>query len=198
MMNETLQTIYKRRSVRKYKDIPVNHIILKQVLDAARMAPSAINRQPWKFYLLTDKDQILFFSKAIRQGAVKGILQSGIKKMINTAISALKFPGGANFLNEEDAVFHGAPVVIFITAPQDNEWADIDVGMCAQNMLLAAKSLGLDSCPIGMAKYIVNTDAYHKLSIPEGETIRLAIILGYGDERPTLHPRVQNNIVYIS
>lgn len=198
MMNETLQTIYKRRSVRKYKDIPVNHIILKQVLDAGRMAPSAINRQPWKFYLLTDQDQIRFFSKAIKHGAVKGILQSGIKNMVNTVISALKFPGGANFSNEEDVVFHGAPVVIFIAAPDDNEWAAIDIGMCAQNIMLAAKSLGLDSCPIGMAKYIVNTEAYHKLSLPDGESIRLAIILGYGDERPQLHPRVQNNIVYIS
>ena len=51
-MNDTLKTIYERRAVRKYKDRPVEKHLVEQLLDAGRMAPSAINRQPWKFYVM--------------------------------------------------------------------------------------------------------------------------------------------------
>ncbi|WP_431215137.1 nitroreductase family protein [Puia sp. P3] len=66
----------------------------------------------------------------------------------------------------QDPVFHGAPVVIFITAPRDNEWAPLDIGMCAQNIMLSAQSLGLSSCPVGFGKYVENTPAYDRMLIP--------------------------------
>jgi nitroreductase len=69
--------------------------------------------------------------------------------------------------------------------------------MCAQNMMLAAKSLGLDSCPIGFAKYIEQTLVYHKLEVPDGEDVQLAVILGYGDEKPEPHPRIKDNVLFI-
>ena len=45
--NETLKTIYERRAVRAYQDKSVSKEIIEQLLDAGRMAPSAINKQPW-------------------------------------------------------------------------------------------------------------------------------------------------------
>jgi len=51
-------------------------------------------------------------------------------------------------------------VVIFIISPHDNEWASLDVGMCAQNIMLAAKSLGLDTCPVGFGKYVEKTKIF--------------------------------------
>ncbi len=196
-MNETLTTIYERRAVRKFKDKPVDRKIIEQIIDAGRMAPSAINMQPWKFYILTNKDDIIAFSKAIKAGAVKGIFKSGIKAIAKTVVSALRFPHGADFMKEEDMVFHGAPIVIFITSPNDNEWAPLDIGMCAQNILLAAKSLGLDTCPIGMAKYVEYTKLYPRLNITKDERVNLAIALGYGDENPVVHVRSMNNVTYI-
>jgi len=58
--SETLKTIYERRAIRKYKDKPVDNAIIGEILDAGRMAPPAINKQPWKFYILT-----LFFTASI-------------------------------------------------------------------------------------------------------------------------------------
>ncbi len=196
-VNGTLKTIYKRRAVRKYKDKPVERNLIEQVIDAGRMAPSAINMQPWKFYVLTDKALIKSFSKEIGSAAAKGMIKSGVKNIVKTAISGFRLAHGLDFLKEKDAVFHGAPVVIFITAPKDNEWASLDIGMCSQNMMLAAKSLGLDTCPIGMAKYVEGTESYSKLKIPKSEQVHLAIVLGYGNETPPVHERKRDNVFFV-
>ena len=152
-MNPTLNTIYQRRAVRKFKDIPIERKLIEQLLDAGRMAPFCRkNKQPWKFYILTDKESIKEFSKETAKAAAKGMLKSGVKAVVKNALSSLSsfhLSDAANFVKGEDPIFHSAPVVIFIAAPKDNEWAGLDIGMCSQNIMLAAKSLGLDSCPVG-------------------------------------------------
>jgi nitroreductase len=54
---DTLQTIFARRSVRKYKDTPIPNEHLTQILEAARQAPSAGNRQSWHFVVLRNAEQ---------------------------------------------------------------------------------------------------------------------------------------------
>ena len=66
-----LNIIYERRAVRKYKNEPVERNIIEQVIDAGRMAPSAINKQPWQFYVLTNSETIKSFSKQIAEVALK-------------------------------------------------------------------------------------------------------------------------------
>ncbi|MBL0745748.1 nitroreductase family protein [Chryseolinea lacunae] len=56
--NETIATIYQRRAVRNHKVKPVEKDLIEQIIDAGRMAPSAMNRQLWKFYVLTDWELI--------------------------------------------------------------------------------------------------------------------------------------------
>jgi nitroreductase len=55
-MNETLQTMWTRRSVRKYKPDPVPETDLNLILEAARMAPTGGNRQRWKMIVITDAE----------------------------------------------------------------------------------------------------------------------------------------------
>ena len=195
--NEILKTIYERRSVRKFKDILPDRSIIEQLIDAGRMAPSAINKQPWKFYILTNKEDILAFSVETSKAALKGIMKSGIKGIIKTGKDLLHFSHGADFFKTDDPIFHGAPVVIFITSPKDNEWATLDIGMCSQNIMLAASSLGLDSCPVGLGKFVEQTSLYNKLNIPSTEQVDLAIIIGYGDEHPEVKERIKDNIFFI-
>ena len=179
--NETLNTIHERRAVRKYKTDTIDKLHIEQIISAGRMAPSATNKQPWKFYVLTNKEKIKLYSKEICKVA-ENILHLSLK----------------DFHKEEDAVFHGAPVVIFITAPKDNEWASYDVGMCCQNMMLAAKSLGYDSCPVALAKAIEKTDLYKEIQIPTSEEIKIAVVLGYGDEKPKTPERKTDNIIFLN
>jgi nitroreductase len=197
-MNEVFKTIFERRAVRKYKDKPVSRDIIEQLLDAGRMAPSAINRQPWNFYIVTSKEDIQLFSSEIFKVGLKSIPSLGIKNIAKAVVSGIThLSHGIDFLKAKDPVFHGAPVVVFITAPKENEWASLDIGMCSQNIMLAAKSLGLDSCPIGFGKFIEKAKDYSKLNIPSTDQVHLAIILGYGDESPEIHERNKNNVFYI-
>lgn len=196
-MNEIIKAIYERRAVRVFKNKPVERKIIEDLLDAGRMAPSAINMQPWKFYVLTKKEDIESFSKEIAKASAKGILKSGVKNIIKAASSAFHLSHGIDFLKAKDPIFHGAPLVIFITSPRDNEWAPLDIGMCSQNMMLAAKSLGLDSCPVGLAKFVEETETFSKLNISKSEKVNLALIFGYGDEKPEVKERRKDNVKYI-
>jgi nitroreductase len=193
----TIKTIYERRAIRKYLSKPVDKKLIEQIIDAGRMAPSAMNKQEWKFYVFTDKETIQLMSKEIKKAAAKDFLKSGLKQIIKMAAELFHMSSGIDFSKMSDPVFYGAPVVIFITAPRDNEWAGLDIGMCTQNMMLAAKSLGLDSCPVGFGKYLEHTKSYSLLPAKAGEQIHLSIILGYGNEAPGVHKRKRNNVIFI-
>lgn len=192
-----LKTIYERRAVRKYTDMPISKTLIEEIVHAGCMAPSAINKQPWKFYILRDKHAIQSFSDEIMKAAGKEFIMAGPKMMIKTIANLLHFPHGLTSFKKPDPIFHGAPVVIFIAAPKDNEWAALDIGMCAQNMMLAAKSLGLDSCPVGLGTFVSKAKHFSQLHIPESEQVLISLILGYGDETPEVHKRAKNNIVYL-
>jgi nitroreductase len=196
-MNDVIKTIFERRAIRKYKDDAVSKDLIEQLLDAGRMAPSAINEQVWKFYIITDKEDIKLFSGEIIKVGLKSIPKMGIKNIVKTVASNIThLAAGLDFMSAKDPVFHGAPAVIFITAPKENEWAALDIGMCAQNMMLAAKSLGLDTCPIGFGKFVEQTKHYPYLEIPKSEQVHLAIIVGYGNENPPVHERKKNNAFF--
>jgi nitroreductase len=178
--NEILNTIKDRRSVRKYKNKTVDRLHIGQLVAAAAQAPSAMNRQPWEFYVLTDPRRISLYSKHIAAVADKASHKLAL-----------------DHSKENDPVFHGAPVVIFITTPRDNVWGAIDTGMCAQNLMLAASAMGFDSCPVGIAWFIENTSVYTELNIPVSKQIQIAITIGYGDEQPVPPEKKHLQIKYL-
>lgn len=192
-----IEVIYTRRAVRKYKDVSVQKELIEKIIDAGRMAPSAMNQQSWNFYVVTDRALIESFSKAIQKVVVKKMIVSKPKQLLATLGNLLHFPEGTRFLRTADHVFYGAPAVVFVTGPKNNEWAALDTGMCVQNMMLAAKAMGLASCPVGFARYLEYTDEYLHLHIPLTEEILLAVIVGYGAETPEAHPRKKHNVIYI-
>lgn len=196
-MNAIIKTIYERRAVRKYKDMPVDGSLIRKIIEAGRMAPSAMNKQPWRFHVLTSEDTIRSFSKEIARIGFKKVVKAGPIQLLKTVAEMLHFSFAARILKGDDMVFYGAPVVIFISAPKDNEWAALDVGMCAQNMMLTARSLGLDSCPIGFGKFVEQTKIYPRLNVPASDQVHLAIIFGYGNETPELHKRRTDNIFFV-
>ena len=162
------------------------------------MAPSAINHQPWKFYILSKREDIQLFSKEIGVSVLKNIPKMGVKNIVKAVASGINhLSEGIDFMKAPDPVFHEAPIVIFITAPSDNEWASLDIGMCSQNIMLAAKSLGLDTCPVGFGKFVMQAKSYSKLNIPKDEQVLLSIIVGYGDEKPEVHERKKDNVIYL-
>jgi nitroreductase len=197
--NLVFRCIYERRAVRKFKATPVSEGMILELLGAARMAPSAMNRQPWHFYILMDRERIQAYSKAIMNQSKFALLKSGAKEAIHSIFHPASFhlKEGLDFFKAEDPIFHGAPAVIFISSDKENEWAQLDVGMCSQNIMLAAESLGLATCPVGFAKFIENMEEYKNLKVPANQRINLAILVGYPDESPAVHERRTDNAVFL-
>lgn len=119
------EAVNARRSVRAYKPDPVDGEAILRILEAARRAPSAGNRQPVKFYLITDEP-----------------LRNGMKAAYSQQWLA------------------DAPVIILACAQPSKAWkrsdgkcyADVDVAIAMDHLVLAAVAEGLGTCWIGAFK----------------------------------------------
>lgn len=133
------EVVKNRRSVRAYKSDPVPDSDLKKIVDAARMAPTAGNQQPWKFLVVTDKKKIeaLKTAKLKETEAYlkdsKRLQGEELKKQLN------------EYKNQLSKGYLSAPAYIVVltdnnsTYPQYNHW---DGPLAAANLMLAACALG--------------------------------------------------------
>ena len=71
---EILDTMLKRRSIRKFTEEPVSEEDISVLLHAAMSGPSACNRKPWEFYVVTDEDVLEKLRKAARYSNIKAPL----------------------------------------------------------------------------------------------------------------------------
>ena len=182
--------IYDRRSIRKYQDREVPTEYIEQLIDAARMAPSAKNRQPWKYIVYTgDGKQKLTDAMA-----------KGIEREESVEAKFPDFRYGIADSKNTVRVMREAPVVIvvlntngispFIPVKDDGRIVEqcdaLSIGASIQNMLLRAQELGLGTL------WIANTCfAYPELEtyINTTDQIISAVAVGYSDEAPGQRPR---------
>ncbi|MFH0875838.1 MAG: nitroreductase [archaeon] len=179
MKNEVLNCIYTRRSVRDYMDKEVSKEIIDELLNAAVMAPSAMNSQPWQFTIVEGKEKIKHFGEiAIKQWNLLGLaIKYGLK------------------LKGAESIFYNAPLLIIISGKKDYDWLKDDVNLAVQNMFLAGHSLGLGSCWIGFGKPLnADSEAKKELGIPENCEIVAPLIFGYpkkvNDKIPVRKPKI--------
>ena len=166
-MENLIDIIKARKSIRAYQDKPLPKDVVNAILEAARYAPTARNMQELEYKVITSKALITKLSE-------------GISAAIQKEGMPLKGPPGAkpNF-------FYSAPLLIIITAPKDNHFAASDSGLAVQNIMLYATSIKLGSCFIGMAKLIEKDKNLLKaLNIADNMNIVAAVICGYPDENP--------------
>ncbi len=152
-----------RRSVRLFQDKPVPKDMIERILEAGRYAPSAGNCQPWKFVVITDQAVIREIEsecmKVLKR--FRDIYMGG--KAWNKSVSTLLSYLYVNKMDQrpmtaiekadrcENVIYWNAPVVIFILVDTRGiSNPDLDGGICAQNMVLAAHGMGLGTCYIGL------------------------------------------------
>lgn len=168
MMMEVKEAILKRKSIRGYKPVPVPEDKLDAVLEAARMAPSGANRQPWKFIVVRDPEKV----KAL--GAASG----GQAHVTNAPviIAAVATDPGNMMICEVP----GAPV---------------DLSIAVDHMMLAAVDEGLGTCWIGAFK---QAPAKEILAVPAKCQIVALLTLGIpADEgRPKTRKTKEEVICY--
>jgi nitroreductase len=162
-MNPTLETIFRRRSIRKYTDQPVEPEKLDLLLQAAMAAPSAMNCRPWEFILVTDPEKLGQF----RQRLIFGD---------RNAPAAIVVCG--------DPLLSANPAARLF-------WVQ-DCSAATQNILIAAVGLGLGTVWIGIHPVGMFVKTVREImSIPKSVTPLCVIYVGYPlDEKP---PRTQYN-----
>ena len=210
LLTETEQVIYKRRSVRLYKKKQVPKDLVERVLEAGRFAPSAGNNQPWKFIVIQDKaviDEVdVLVKKFCRIVMYATMPHSWIKKkvpgdkrpvikrwqkIVYQLLLRLRGPneldpralGGINAIVSDPAYhtfFHAPTLFILLADRRGIGSIDLDTGICGQNMVLAAHSLGLGTCYVSLIDGLQGFPRYRKkLGITPPFEIITSLTLGY-------------------
>ncbi len=182
-MNEIMANIKSRRSRRAFIDRPVSEETIEDILEAARYAPSALNKQPWEFIIISNKETILRLS-----GIIRGITRkiAGFLPLLSVVRAELRDPRVVaaikkTFSGGGDTVFYGAPLLILIAAHEKaGRYAAKDCSFAAQNMMLYANSIGIGSCFIGRADMLaMSKQGRELLGLPSRRRIHAALVFGY-------------------
>jgi len=159
---KNLELVIKRQSDRKYTDKPVEKEKMELCLEAARLAPSASNSQPWTFVVVNDRELVIkvahktygplkSFNKFVPQAPVIIAIVMEAPKLITEVGGRIK----------------------------KKEYPLIDIGIAAENFCLQATELGLGTCMLG---WFDEKAVKELIRVPENKNIPLLIALGYTPE----------------
>ncbi len=166
-MNTVLKTIKNRRSVRSYLPEQISRDELEAVLEAALWAPSGHNTQPWHFLIVQDKKKIDDMSSKTISLMKKSSVE-WIRKLAS---------------REGYHLYHNAPTVIVISGRKSADPLLFPIADCSaaiQNMLLAAESLNIGTCWIGLSKFLFDIPEEVKtLSLPAEYHPVYSVAMGY-------------------
>lgn len=181
-MNQTIQDIIARRSVKKYLDREVPTELVEQVVKAGTYAPSGMNRQSPIILAVTNKE--------MRDRLSRINLEIVMGKNLTTS-------------SGHNDPFYGAPVVLVVLAKKDCGTRLYDGSLVMENMMIAAQSLGLGSCWIHRAKETFETEEGKQILRDLGITVEYEgignCILGYADlegMKPQ-SPRKEDYVVWV-
>jgi len=167
IMRSIFEIIKNRRSIRKFKNKPVEDEKIFKIIEAARLAPSATNRQPWRFVAVKNKELIIKITTealgAINKWAKTApllIICCSVRKSIIT-----------HFLGE---------------AISGVQYHIIDTAIAAEHIILSAEELSLSSCWIG---WFNEKKIKEILNIPKSWKIISVLAVGYKDESYTPKPQ---------
>ena len=155
------EAIRKRKSIRKYKSEPVSDEKLTKVLEAARLAPSGKNGQPWRFIIVRDEK---------------------IRKELIPACRGQAFVAEAPIIvaacgREQDSYQKQGGYMTSMA---------IDIGITLEHLMLAAAAEGLGTCWIGAFE---EKEVKKVLGIPDDLRVVALTPLGYPDQEPSPKPR---------
>ena len=178
-VNAVIENIMARRSIRKYKAVPVSRDTLDIIMECGINAPNGQNRQSWEVRIVDNP--------AIME-EIKEAMAAGHPDMKPEAIKGC---------------FRDAPVMVFIARDPSYDFSAYDCGLLAENIMLSAWSLGVGSICLGSpVRFLTDNEAckpqLERLGFSEGYELCLCVGLGYADEAPDAKPRKTEKVKYIN
>lgn len=184
---ELLEAIRQRRAVRDYKPDAVKNADLRLLIEAATWAPSAMNEQPWRFVVVTDRALL----ETISRRSKNWLLDNG-------AVIARNEHLGAMLRDADFHIFHHAPALIAIAAADDVKWTIEGCALAAENLMLAATELGLGTCWIGLAQDWLNSaEGRQMLKLAPTDGVVAPIIVGHPKASIPPVPRKAPRVTWI-
>lgn len=156
---DVFEAIRNRRSIRKYKDTQIEDEKLEKMLETARIAPSAANRQEWKFILVKDDEKR--------------------EKLVDAA-------HGQKFLRQAPVVIVACSTESERKMPCGQYAYTVDLSIAVSFMILEATELGLGTCWLGAYN---EDEVKKILNVPEIIRVPAMFTVGYADENPAQRPR---------
>jgi nitroreductase len=184
---EIMEAIHTRRAVRQFTPEPVDDTTLRQLIDAAIQAPSAVNEQPWAFFIVQ------------RKALLERISREAKAHMLRASPAGLVSHHFQELLSDQNFdIFYAAPTLVVIAAVAESPWAVADCALAAENLMLAAGALGLGSCWIGFAQgWLATADGKAALGMPPGYVPIAPIIVGHPKSMPPPVPRKEPELHWI-
>ncbi len=184
-MNETINSILSRRSTREFDDKTVDEGLMKAIIEAGSFAPSGLNKQPWYFTVIENKELIKKLNVDTKAVIGKTKLEN-YKAIDNEA---------------KDDIFYGAPVVVLVSRDTLLPHSAIDCAVASENMLIAAESLGISSCWTGTVGLLFHFDEEKgkqyqiELGLPENYMVSHALVFGYGKKAKAVAAKRKDDFV---
>jgi nitroreductase len=181
--NPVLEAIKARRSERAYLDKPVSQEIINIIVEAGTWAPTAMNLQPWKFTIISSKEAVKQLSDKAKPILARMFPDTGDPKI------------RARFMAPDNNLYFNAPLMIFISAAK-SPYAVTDCTLAAENLMLAAYSLGLGSCFVGSGMMLTqDVTIKAELGIPADHEIYASMVFGYPTAPSKAPPRKKPQIL---
>jgi nitroreductase len=186
--------IASRRSIRNFEERPVPPEHLARILEAARLAPSSTNRQPWRFVLLTRKEEREKIAGAVIQPFITAapalfvccIDRSAFtKRLVERRLGELV---DAGVVSQEAAVFlYSQRMPEQVEEVKTPPSAYLDMGIAVEQMVLQAAALGLGSCWVRLFN---PAEVHQILALPAQIEVVALLPVGYPAENPPARPRL--------
>ena len=168
------EAMYSMRAIRRLRPDPIAEQDLEIILDAARQAPNGGNMQPWHFLVLRDRAVIEQFAPLYHEAWWSKRADAGIEGRDHPA---LQNPVSQSAMRLADEI-GGAPVIVLLCATAPGAGNAQSVIPSVQNMLLAARSLGIGGT-ITTLHPAVDERVKEMFQIPEAAQVVYCIPLGY-------------------
>ena len=183
-LNDTLKTIHKRHSVRRFTEQDVSDEQIRRLLQAANEAPSAHNQQSWKFIVIRNtKKQELAQLVTGRSGEFPKPASALLRMAARSILSA---PVIIAVANTGDLIEHGTQLFKIEKEMAKDFFRTMEIQSSAaavENMLIAATALGLATVWLGIL-FLIKDDILQFLGEPKGEFMAV-IPVGYAERTGT-------------
>ncbi|HTZ41042.1 MAG TPA: nitroreductase family protein [Syntrophales bacterium] len=187
-MNDYETLLRRRRSVREFQNREVPLDLVREMIRETCLAPSAMNGQPWRFSIVTKREEIQALSDESKRNLLSD-LEADPSSPLRRYGDLLRDP--------QFNVFYNAPCVVFISGPAGLASLEMDCALAACYFMFAAAARDLGTCWIGLGANLRDSAILRNLGITGDLRIIAPIILGYPKEIPEMPERNEPVILRI-